>query len=112
MEKGILSMNCAESVSGLLHPLLPDQSGSDGNPVPDSYRGGRLGRYPDCSGRLLRSRDHRLAAAPHAKHVLGVEKNGSAVRCAIQNAKDNGIQNARFLNEDCNQGYSEDGGKR
>ena len=41
-----------------------------------------------------------LAAAPHAKHVLGVEKNGSAVRCAIQNAKDNGIQNARFLNED------------
>lgn len=41
-----------------------------------------------------------LAAAPHARHVLGVEKNGSAVRCAIQNAKDNGIQNARFLNED------------
>lgn len=41
-----------------------------------------------------------LAAAAHAKSVLGIERNGSAVRCAIQNAKDNGIRNARFLNED------------
>lgn len=41
-----------------------------------------------------------LAAAAHAKSVLGIERNGSAVRCAVQNAKDNGIKNARFLNED------------
>lgn len=41
-----------------------------------------------------------LAAAPHAKSVLGIERNGSAVKCAVQNAKDNQIKNAHFINED------------
>ena len=41
-----------------------------------------------------------LAAAAHAKYVLGIERNGSAVRCAMQNAKDNGIANASFINAD------------
>lgn len=41
-----------------------------------------------------------LAAAAHAKSVLGIEKNASAVRCAVQNAKDNQIQNAKFINGD------------
>ena len=41
-----------------------------------------------------------LAAAAYAKSVLGVEKNGSAIRCAIQNTRDNRIHNAHFLNED------------
>lgn len=38
-----------------------------------------------------------LASAAKAKSVLGVELNRSAVNCAIQNAKANGIPNARFL---------------
>lgn len=38
-----------------------------------------------------------LANAAKAKSVLGVELNRSAVNCAIQNAKANGITNARFL---------------
>ena len=38
-----------------------------------------------------------LASAVKAKSVLGVELNRSAVNCAIQNAKANGITNARFL---------------
>ena len=38
-----------------------------------------------------------LASAAKAKSVLGVELNRSAVNCAIQNAKANGITNARFL---------------
>lgn len=41
-----------------------------------------------------------LAAAARAKYVLGIERNGSAVRCAMENAKDNGITNASFLNAD------------
>lgn len=41
-----------------------------------------------------------LSAAKHAKSVLGVELNKSAVQCAVQNAKENGIKNARFLCED------------
>ena len=38
-----------------------------------------------------------LACAGKAKSVLGVELNRSAVNCAIQNARANGIANARFL---------------
>ena len=38
-----------------------------------------------------------LSAASRAKKVIGVERNKSAVRCAWENAKENGIQNARFL---------------
>ena len=38
-----------------------------------------------------------LASAVKAKSVLGVELNRSAVNYAIQNAKANGITNARFL---------------
>ncbi len=38
-----------------------------------------------------------LASASRAKSVLGVELNRSAVNCAIQNARANGIANARFL---------------
>ena len=41
-----------------------------------------------------------LAAASRAKSVLGIERNGSAIKCAIQNAKDNGITNAKFVNAD------------
>lgn len=41
-----------------------------------------------------------LTAAGYAKSVLGVEVNKSAVQCAVQNAKTNGIKNARFLCED------------
>lgn len=41
-----------------------------------------------------------LCAAGKAKQVLGIEKNASAVRCAVQNAKENGIRNARFINAD------------
>ena len=41
-----------------------------------------------------------LAAASRAKFVLGIERNGSAVKCAAQNAKDNGITNAKFVNAD------------
>ena len=38
-----------------------------------------------------------LACAGKAKSVLGVELNRSAVNCAVQNARANGIANARFL---------------
>ena len=38
-----------------------------------------------------------LSAASMAKKVMGVERNNSAVKCAWENAKENGIQNARFL---------------
>ncbi len=38
-----------------------------------------------------------LACAGHAKQVLGIELNRSAVNCAVQNAKANHITNARFL---------------
>ena len=38
-----------------------------------------------------------LTAAKHAKNVLGVELNKSAVQCAIENAKANHLKNARFL---------------
>ena len=38
-----------------------------------------------------------LACAGRAAKVLGLEFNQSAVRCAIQNAKANGIANARFI---------------
>ena len=41
-----------------------------------------------------------LSAASHAKTVLGIEQNASAVQCAIQNAKANHIPNARFLRAD------------
>lgn len=41
-----------------------------------------------------------LVAAGYAKSVLGIERNGQAVKCAIENAKINGIKNARFLNAD------------
>lgn len=37
-----------------------------------------------------------LACAGKAGRVLGVEVNRSAVQCAVQNARLNGIQNARF----------------
>ena len=39
-------------------------------------------------------------AAGQAKSVLGVEVNKSAVKCAVENARKNGITNARFLCED------------
>lgn len=38
-----------------------------------------------------------LFAASRAKKVIGVERNKSAVRCAWENAKENGIQNVQFL---------------
>lgn len=38
-----------------------------------------------------------LSAASRAKKVIGVELNKSAVRCAWENARENGIQNAQFL---------------
>lgn len=38
-----------------------------------------------------------LACAGKAKSVLGVELNRSAVNCAVQNARANGITNTRFL---------------
>lgn len=38
-----------------------------------------------------------LTAAAHAKSVLGVELNKSAVKCAVANARANGIENAEFL---------------
>ena len=38
-----------------------------------------------------------LSAASKAKKVIGVELNKSAVRCAWENARENGIQNAQFL---------------
>ena len=41
-----------------------------------------------------------LFAAPRAKKVIGVERNKSAVRCAWENAKENGIQNVQFLCDD------------
>lgn len=41
-----------------------------------------------------------LSAAARAKKVIGVERNKSAVRCAWENARENGIRNAQFLCED------------
>lgn len=41
-----------------------------------------------------------LAAAAHAGSVLGIERNSSAVKCAVQNARENHIGNARFENAD------------
>ena len=38
-----------------------------------------------------------LSCAGRARHVLGVEVNRSAVQCAVQNARLNGIRNARFV---------------
>ena len=44
-----------------------------------------------------------LTAAPHAKAVVGVEKNRDAVQDAIGNAKHNGIANAKFYAGDATQ---------
>ncbi|MBQ7858991.1 MAG: 23S rRNA (uracil(1939)-C(5))-methyltransferase RlmD [Faecalibacterium sp.] len=44
-----------------------------------------------------------LAAAPHAKQVIGVERNPDAVRDAVGNAKHNGVKNARFIAADATQ---------
>lgn len=44
-----------------------------------------------------------LTAAPHAKAVVGVEKNRDAVQDAIGNAKHNGITNAKFFAGDATQ---------
>ncbi|WP_330407699.1 23S rRNA (uracil(1939)-C(5))-methyltransferase RlmD [Blautia argi] len=52
-----------------------------------------------------------LTAAKHAKNVLGVELNKSAVQCAIENAKANHLKNARFLCGDATRFYTENGGK-
>ena len=41
-----------------------------------------------------------LTAAGKARSVLGVEVNKKAVQCALENARKNGIKNARFLCED------------
>ena len=41
-----------------------------------------------------------LTAAGKARSVLGVELNKKAVQCALENARKNGIKNARFLCED------------
>lgn len=41
-----------------------------------------------------------MTAAAHAKQVIGVELNASAVRDAITNAKRNGCKNIAFYNED------------
>lgn len=41
-----------------------------------------------------------LSAAGKAKSVLGIEKNAAAVSCAVENAKENGVNNARFINAD------------
>lgn len=38
-----------------------------------------------------------LCAAASAKSVIGVELNKSAVKCAWENARENGIENARFI---------------
>ena len=44
-----------------------------------------------------------LTAAPHAKTVVGVERNREAVQDAIGNAKHNGITNAKFYAADATQ---------
>lgn len=44
-----------------------------------------------------------LIAAPHAREVLGVELNAEAVKNALQNARNNGVENARFLCADAGQ---------
>ncbi len=41
-----------------------------------------------------------LIAAGHARHVIGIENNFSAVKNAISNARLNGIENARFYRGD------------
>lgn len=41
-----------------------------------------------------------LSAAKSAKSVIGVELNKSAVQCAIQNVRENGVKNAKFICED------------
>lgn len=38
-----------------------------------------------------------LCAAPHAKRVIGIERNPSAVRDAVANARRNGLRNAQFF---------------
>lgn len=74
------------SQTELLYQTAIEAAGLDGSQtVLDAYCGvGTIG----------------LAAAGRAKSVLGIERNGSAVKCAVQNAKDNQITNARFLNGD------------
>lgn len=44
-----------------------------------------------------------LIAAPHAREVLGVELNAEAVKNALRNARNNGVENARFLCADAGQ---------
>ena len=41
-----------------------------------------------------------IIASPHVKHVTSVEINGDAVRDAIWNAKNNGIENVTFYKND------------
>lgn len=41
-----------------------------------------------------------LSASKNAKSVIGVELNKSAIQCAIQNVRDNGVKNAKFICED------------
>lgn len=41
-----------------------------------------------------------LVAAGQAKSVLGIERNGQAVKCAVENARMNRIRNARFFSAD------------
>jgi tRNA/tmRNA/rRNA uracil-C5-methylase (TrmA/RlmC/RlmD family) len=41
-----------------------------------------------------------LSLAPFSKHVIGIEANGSAVRNAVFNASQNGVENVEFLCHD------------
>lgn len=41
-----------------------------------------------------------LSAAKKAKSVIGVELNKSAIQCAVQNVRTNGVKNAKFICDD------------
>lgn len=81
--------------------ILSGESGTDRNPLWQSYRVCRIDRKRK-GNRLLYCGIGTIgmAAAGKAGSVIGVEVNRDAVRDAVTNAKRNNMKNITFYNED------------
>lgn len=53
-----------------------------------------------------------LCAAPHAKRVIGIERNPAAVRDAVANARRNGLRNAQFFCADATEWMMQAAGEK
>ena len=53
-----------------------------------------------------------LCAAPHARRVIGIERNPAAVRDAVANARRNGLRNAQFFCADATEWMMQAAGEK